>query len=357
MTIYVTFVMLVLFLCIMDYQSTHGYIDENGKRIRRNRLYMLLVTICFLFVGGFRYYVGSDFGAYYKLKGTLTECITKLISFDEPGIVFLSYICRNIWDEGIFVIFVENALIFFLVLRGLKAHRVKDYTMPLLLYIFYGGWLFSLNGVRQAIAISIIFAFSNKNESYFLLKNIVVIFVAFLFHKSAIFMLPVIFLANRKITFVQIVGLIVFSLLLPAMGEYAMNYMGVSYTTDLYMTNDINPYRIAVAFAPILLVGVLYLSRHFDFFNQFYFVTNMVILNAIITLSTSGSAYLNRFSMYTSIYTILFLPKIKERLTLGSRKIFNSVVIMLYFVYFLFEVNNTGTCLPFQWSFSHFGEW
>lgn len=325
---------------------------------RKNIFYIFLILI-FLVVGGFRYRVGTDFMAYYTSYQTdLNDIIFKLITLDEPGIYAITFFCRRIWNEGIFVIFVENCIISLLIFRGIKTYGFENITVPLLMYMFYCGWAFSFNGIRQALAIAIIFAFSKQEKKTWLIKYIIVIFIAFLFHKSAIFMLPILVIAHRKIDFMQLILTCLAAILIPYFGEIGLQYMGLTMgSSDIYFTNDINPIRIVVAIVPLVLIVILYLEKQEKFFDRNYFITNMIIINAILTVTTSGSAYMNRFARFTSIYTMIFIPKFADRLTSKSKQIFLFVALGLYFIMFLVEIRSTGSLIPFQWSFSHFGEY
>ena len=325
---------------------------------RRNLFYIFLV-LTFLIVGGFRYKVGTDYGAYYRLYQTdLTDLLLRFRTLDEPGIYLITFLCRLVWNEGLFVIFIENAIVTFLVFKGIKSYKLTNITVPLLMYIFYCGWTFSFNGVRQAIAMSIIFAFSKQDGKRWVIKYIAIVFMAFLFHKSALFMFPILILAHTEISFRQFISIVIFTVLIPYLGEYAVQYMGLSITSaDVYFTNDINPIRVIVAFVPLVLVIFLYIKKQNVFFQKNYFIVNMIIMNAILTYVTANSAYMNRFARFTSMYIMIFIPYFADRLTVRSRRIFNVVSIGLYFVMFLIEIQNSGNLIPFQWCFGHFGEY
>lgn len=360
------YVIMPIIIVMLGFMESNQYsmiiskgVNEAYLPIKRRNLFYLLLIVLFLIVGGFRYKVGTDFGAYSSLyQVELYELINKFRTLDEPGIFLITFVCRYMWDEGLFVIFIENAIITLLVFKGIRSYGFKNITMTLLMYIFYCGWLFSFNGIRQAFAMAIIFAFSKKDEGKWIIRYIIVVFVAFLFHKSALFMAPILLIAHRKINIKQVVLIVFFASVIPTVGEVALNYMGLTMdSTDLYFTRDINPLRIAVAFAPLILLAFLYIKSQKVFFEENYFIINMVIMNAILTFMTANSAYMNRFARFTAMYIMIFMPKFADRLTAKSKILFNIVIISLYFILFLFEVKSSGNLLPFQWSFGHFGEY
>lgn len=363
MSVYYTTIFAVLILGILESQAAASdalNYDEYGCWYRRrNNFYVFALVAIFLFVGGCRYKVGADYMSYFVgWKMPLQTIINRFLTYNEPGIPLITLVCRNVWDEGAFVIFVENAIIVFLIFYGLKKSNIESYTIPLLLYIFFCGWLFSFNGIRQAMAASIVFAFSTKTDRRWLLKSIVVVLVAGLFHKSAVFMLPFLIISRRKIDFKQIIiiGFSVFAI--SYFGNFALEFMETTVdATNAYLNREINPIRVIVSFAPLSLILLSNGYRDDEFWKENSFVTNMTIINALITYMTANSAYMNRFSKFTVLYTMLFLPKYTGRWSMNSRRLLNTVIILLYFGYFLYEVNNSGTYLPFQWSFYHLGEY
>ena len=361
MTVYICTLLLVFVFGTLEYQKrkrkriTYGIVECRDTRKLKNG-YLFLIVAVFLFVGGFRFNVGTDFTAYAgsSYTETFAEIANRIIDLDEPIIFIITSICRAIWDEGVFVIFVENAITVLLVMKGIRDNETENYTLPLLLYVMYCGWTTSFNGVRQALAGALIFAFSKpKGGKLWILKYIVLCFVAFLVHKSAIFMLPVLILANRKIDFVQILIILGVCCTFPYLGEFALDFMNASLDSE-YAAHSVNIIRVLVALAPVLL-GLLSSS---EFKEDNRFLVNMALLNALITLTTRNSALMYRFSDYTVMYLMLFIPKCSRLFTKQSKGIYNLLVFVLFFVYFVFEIQTgNGNLSNFQWAFWHFGKY
>lgn len=356
MTVYIITLFLIAVFGSLEYNqrlaNTYYYEDGYTYQKKTNRFFIMIVLV-FLFVGGFRYRVGADFVSYYSgWTTTWSSLLNKFRTLDEPLIYLLTNVCRMIWDEGIFVIFVENAITVLLVLKGIRDWEYESWTMPLMMYVMYCGWTGSFNGVRQGLAGAIIFAFSKKGEKYWILKYVVVCFVAFLVHKSAIFMLPILILANRKIDFKQMLLIIGTAIILPYIGNYALAFMG-STLDDSYATHAVNILRVIVATVPVIFLVV----SSSTFRDENHFVINMAIINAIITVSTRQSALMYRFSDYTVMYMMLFVPKLADVFSEKSRNLFKVTAMILYFIYFATEVRSgNGHLNEFQWAFGHFGE-
>ena len=317
-----------------------------------------LLFFAFVFVGGFRYYVGTDFGGYYKLYNFKWDDI--LIAFkelDEPGLKFVSFIARNIWDDGVSVILLSTLIITFLVFRGISKFDDNNLTISLLMYIFVAGWTFSFNGVRQAFAASIIFAFARVSRNKWILKYILICCLAFLFHKSALMMIPILLLSHRRFDKKQIFLLISAAIIIPLFFDFAFDFMGTN-TVDAdaleYIEREINPIRVLVAFAPALLL--LFVENKEEYFEKNNFIVNMMLFHAILTLTTMKSAYLHRFTEYTSMFLMIYYPSVFRAISSKFKSFIIIVTLFLYFLYFRYELTNGVDNVVWQWSFSHFGE-
>jgi len=353
MTVYVVTLALVAILGSLEYNQrvADSFYEEGLVYRKKNNLYFYLIVAVFLFVGGFRYQVGADFYTYYA-GWTLTwpNLLIKFRTLDEPLIYLLTNVSRMIWNDGVFVIFVENAITVLLVFKGIRDWEYASWTMSLMMYILYCGWTGSFNGVRQALAGAIIFAFSKKANRNWILKYIAVCFIAFLMHKTAIFMLPILILANRKIDFRQIIIILGTAVAMPYIGSYALNFIGGSLDTH-YASHAVNTLRILVSFVPVFLI--VFSNKKFRENNSF--LINMAIINALITFSTRNSALMYRFADYTVMYLMLLIPKLSDIFSENSRKIFNIATIALFFIFFATEIQSgNGNLNNFQWAFNHF---
>lgn len=338
---------------------TQTSLSEGEVKYKNNYgIFYFILFAVFVFVGGFRYYVGTDFGGYYKMYVfSWTEIVEAFKTLDEPGLKLLSYLARLIWNDGISVIFFSNLITTLLVFRGISKFDNNDITIMLLIYIFFAGWTFSFNGVRQALAASVIFAFVKVGEKSWILKYTVLCFIAFLFHKSALMMLPILILSRRKFDKQQVIVLLFSAFIIPLFFDFAFSFMGTDSTNEealLYIDKQINPIRVVVSFAPIILL--FFVQDKKDYFGKNSFAVNLIIYNAILTFTTMNSAYLNRFTYYTKMFLIIYFPSVLKSMRKDYRIAATIAIVVLYFLYFRYELTNGVGNVIWQWSFSHFGE-
>ena len=358
MKVYILTLFLVYILSVLEYQKRteeNRLTVKSYTGVKMSKIYLLAIVFIFLFVGGFRFRVGSDYIAYASSYiASIAEIKQKFLTWNEPVIFIITDLCRQVWNEGIFVIFIENAITVLLVFKGIKTYETKAYTMPLCLYILYCGWTSSFNGVRQGLAIAFIFAFSKRSEGkWWFLKYIVVVIIASLIHKSALFMLPILWLANRKVDVKQGIYILIIACAMPIFGNYALEFMNTSLDTE-YAAHSVNVLRVLVAIVP----AVLSMCCEKKFREENNFIVNMAIINALITITTRNSALMYRFSDFTNIYLMILIPKCEVAFTENSRRIYKCIVILLFFIYFWYEVNSgNGNLNNFQWAFGNFGRY
>lgn len=341
-TYYITILLVIIFGLIAD-SHVYCYEDEGNKiRYGIQKRYIIPLFFIFLIVGGFRFYVGTDFHTYYTgFQASWDEIKVLFKTLDEPLTWTVTYLSRKICNVNQFVIFVENAIIVFCLFKGFREHDADEYLMPLLLYMFYGGWLMSFNAVRQAIAVTLVFAFSKKDGKYWLIKYVVIVAIAFLFHKSALFMLPILIIANRKNDVFQVFGIIAMVFIVNKFGGSFYSYMGATETlVGTYSTQRLNILRVLVSLVPVLLITFAYVAKETEFIDDNRFLVNLTLINAILVLLTKNSAYMNRMTYYTVIYSIILIPKLRRVFPQNFWQLYNIITCVLFMVFFRFEVGS-----------------
>lgn len=152
---------------------------------------VLLFSIAF----GLRYGVGIDFYAYLK---SFSASYEELESYYEPGLVCIIKLCRNFGlgsNTFFFLLAFIQILFLYLSFRDNIAPAVFLPSSLIFTGIAMAGYM---NNIRQTIALCIFaFAVHYISNRRFLLY-ILFIALAFLFHKSAVILLPLYFIWAKK---------------------------------------------------------------------------------------------------------------------------------------------------------------
>ncbi len=355
-TYYIT-IALVTILTILaeryDYfyenQLSAGYVEHT--KVTKN-LY-ILAALVLIVVGGFRYGIGTDFFAYY-LTGpqSLSGVFEALIHLDEPGIKLIYWIVQRFTSDRIVPMLVFQLITVGLMLRTIYKSTDKLF-LTVLLFIFMGCWHGSFNGVRQFLAGAIVFSGLPYIRDKKFWKYALVVLIAFLFHRSAIIMIVPYFFMHNKISFRNVLFLIIGTLVVLFSYDGLVWFTEVILQSDLsrsgsYLTSAVSILRIAVAVAPAIFYLVLYSRQEKDENTTFYI--NMTIVHAVVMVMASQSAMLARVGIYTTPFVALAIPELNKGFERKSRIIINGVILLLYGAFFLYEVYNADSLSPFVWA-------
>ncbi|MEE8097172.1 EpsG family protein [Acinetobacter baumannii] len=318
-----------------------------------SRIIFILTIILVYFLVGFRFEVGVDRDDYlllYQYIGSLS--LKDALFYTDPGYAFLNYVGNYFNYKDMLFVNSICALIFVYAFYKFSS-KFKFFWMPLFVSYTYLIVVVSMNYIRQSVSISLILL-----ALYFLLNNkpykfIFLLFLAFLFHKTAIIfvvLLPVIYFKNwklRKLIFgTYILASIIFI-------TYIL-YSAATNDASIYVSgNDVSSsgavFRVLFHFVPVALY--LYFR---DFFKEQY-RSNIYILDYMVVLvvycfclAFIFSTLSDRFNLYLSFFDILIYTKIFEILSLKAR-IFLNIYLFLFFTCTFYIWLNFGSWADYGW--------
>lgn len=250
MTIYIPMIILTVFLA--DIQERIRY---RGRKISILLITLLPPTL----VAAFRYNNGADYPMYFQLFTRLGNG-SKIAGIEgkklEVGFEYIVRLCQLVTRNQWFTFGAISFIISFLIFKECL-NDSDDYRLSVLFYFVTGVYFDAYNGLRQYIAVSICFYamkyILNKDAKRYFLA----VLIAFLFHKSALFFVPVYFLQYLKFDFkkaITIVGLTVLS----GSGLFAILKFIIKYTPyAFYFTlNSVELNEIVASQSSILFFGV-----------------------------------------------------------------------------------------------------
>ena len=321
---------------------------------RPDPVFAFAAAAVLIIVAGLRYRVGTDYMAYYRTRVNDWKTVWNyLIQFREPGIRLLSRLCTMISDDGAVLIFISSVII--IGIYSLMVYRYSPmYLVSILLFVFLGDWTGSFNGIRQYLAAAIVFA-----GHRFILKRrfvpyLLTVLLAMLFHRTAAVMILPYFLFARKPDTTQFVilaaGAVIIRLSYAVIVDLIELYKGsIINWSDAYMTREVNPWRIAVSFIPVMLFFSTCDRKHMNKTQEFYI--NSLFFHAFAMLAGMGSAYFGRIGIHTGAmacigYGYLFnmIPRSKHR---------NAVImvaLLVFLAYWIYSLQS-GSLRNFRWIF------
>lgn len=225
-----------------------------------------------------------------------------------------------------------------------------DFLLAVFFYFSTGTYFITMNGIRQFVATGIVllatkYLFSPKKTDF--IKFMAFIIVAYFFHTSAIFLIPVYFVCRRKAwspsTFMIIIGgvaaLIFVSLFLPS-------FLGMleegsfSQYTDGWFTQGTeggtNILRVGFHSIPMVLSAVYYkdLKKHGPVVD---ILVNLSVVHFAIFLIAFYNWIFARFAFYTYTYMAILLSLIFSTVMKKPDKTPVKVVLYIAFMFFFFR--------------------
>jgi transmembrane protein EpsG len=327
-----------------------------------NKLILGVIAFTVLFfISTVRDGVGSDFDTYKAFYQTPTEgdqmefLYTWIVQFFKlfnfPSVAFFG-----------FAAFVTLALFF----DGIRKHG-DFFFLSVLLFVEIGLYTTSFNIVRHFIALGIIFDFGLDQIKKRNLKGyLLVVLIASLFHLSALFCLPLYFIAFRKLsTFYSILGVILaFALnsgfLIDEVTAFMVlflpgKYAGYVQYLPTYIHQLDEPFFLKILnnIDKVIICIILFINRkklmainpaNLILINLFYF-------NLVFALFSRGIGPLQRLGFYFQIFSILAIPLLVNLGKSPIQRILIAVGIgVAYFAYFIAIIlsKNVGEIIPYQ---------
>lgn len=315
--------------------------------------FLVLTSVLLIVTGGLRYYVGTDYGAYYRgieiYGGRFKEAVA---NFDEPGLSIIALLIGRFTSDGAYFIFTCAAITYSLIL--ITQYRNSDnFVFVTLLFLFVGNWHGAFNGVRQYLAAAIVFAGHRLILNKKFWKYALVVFIAFCVHRSAIIMIIPYFLYRNRITFRNVALLLIGTYIVARNYDTIFSIVGLLKDSEMsigdqeYYGTVVNIFRVLVALAPAIVCFILYYSKDISSENSFYI--NALLVNAAAMIATSNSAYLARLGIYTNMVTPLALSKLLKFKNYSVELAVKFGVVFFYAIYWYIEVSGSGSLNNFHW--------
>lgn len=241
-----------------------------------------------IFFIGFRHEIGGDWTAYLNhFENFDTSSIFSIFNSWDIGYAFFEYI-SSVFGFGIYgvntlcAIFFTLSFLYFIKIFNLKLSRALLIAFPYLIMVVAMGYS------RQGVAIGFAMVFFALLYQRKLLKSLVFLLLATLFHKTAIVSIIVLFLNRRFINFKTIVISIPFVvlyvyILLPRLQGLYINY----FLQEMQSSGAIVRIFINIVASFILIVfakryKTIFGERDFEFWKPFIYISIVVFLFAIL---------------------------------------------------------------------------
>ena len=321
------------------------------KHNRACKSLFFISAMVLILVAGLRYYVGTDFGGYYRRYGKYAdELWDRLTTLDEPGYAIVSSIARLILDDGWMAIFLSSLIITGLILL-IAFKRSDTLFLTLSFYIFLGCWHGSFNGTRQYLATAFVFGGLPFLLERKFIKYSIMIFLAFLCHRSAIIMILLYFIVYREINFKNLIITILVTWVVSIAYEYLFTISSLilddeaSYTE--FTLQSVNTIRIVVYTLPAAFFW-LFLSRQ-EMTKLDTFMGNTLTVFSALAIITMQSSFLQRIILYLTPFQALAIPHMFKMIKGKTQQFASGFAFMLYAAFWLYDISVRSNMIPYRW--------
>jgi len=276
----------------------------------------------------------------------------------EPGFVFVSFLIKkaNLSVTIYLLIFAILTLLLFF-----QFYKNKLELLPwAIFFAFSTGYVFfMMNGLRQALAVPLVALSLKYVTDRKLIKFLLLILFASLFHYSALLMLPIYFVNYvSKIKYQVWIILFVLSIfispfayiehlagvlsLLPK--DYVHYFLKLNLKASKFSMGFL--FHLGISFLVLYFASQLPLNKYYKNILSLYFV-GVVLMNL-----TWQSAVLLRFSVYFTFFQIPMLSYIMYELEKKNKLLPIVLIAFLFFVSFSYKIMASDSgCSPYYLSF------
>ncbi len=292
---------------------------------------------------------------------SLIKSIKDILVYDQELLYsLLNYVVSRFTHDYHWICFFSEFITMIFIVMGFYYFRDKiSLSLSILVYLFFW-YAHFINIVRQGIALSICFFalryVIEKKPIYFF----IFVAIAFMFHSSAIFSIPIYFIAvilNKKYSNLKI--LFLFVLLLAGMRIFPILFVWIKNTLPfirvISVRNEINEtttigfslnqtvYRLPVLFATTICYHCL--NKKYNIYKYLYM---MLLVDIVVVQLNSILFFAYRIGLYYNYASLIAIPLLPHAFK-KENKIWVYTLILLFaiawWIYFT-VLNHYGFVRP-----------
>ncbi len=347
MQVYWSFLAMALIgIIICNYHPR--YVEVNGKYEARVKIqYALMLFGVVIFFCGLRsgiadtpVYISGFQNAPSNILSLNLDEVTRDKGYAVLEVLFKQFISKDFHAWLLVLATISGISIMYILYR-----YSIDFGMSFFLFIASTQFTWLVNGMRQFVAVCLIFSaftflLDRKWWKYFL-----VVLLASTIHGTAIIMIPIYFVAQwRSFSLKMIMASVVVAIAGINIGRFEFLFENTQY--DGYLDNVLtstgtNDIRFLVAMVPVLIAFLgrkIIISENNKVIN---ICVNMACINAAVQFAAIfvGAIYIGRIAAYFNVYNMITLPwLINKCFTKNSVTLMKMTCIGMYCIYFYYQM-------------------
>lgn len=357
MTVYFLTIAIVLVFCGLaqnqDYYHNGQISIDRIEHTSSTSWFFAISSIWLIVIAGTRYNVGTDFGAYYRnYEKFVTNLWVKFTHLNEPGFGVIAKIATTFHNTGTTVILLTSFITIGLAMRTI--YKFTDCLQEaVLMYLFLGCWHESFNAVRQCLAIAVVFFGYKYIREGNLKKYVFLVFLGFLFHKSAVIMIAFYYFVRKKVDFRNIVVLVIGTVIILFSYDFLFRVQTEVFNDGIiqysYVTTAVNILRVIVNVLPAIFFLIFRDSAKNEETDIYM---DSLLLHAAFSVASSNSTYIARITMFTAPFACIAIPELFKSISPEIRRFIKPVFYVLFCAFWLYDIsiNSSLNSFTFIWN-------
>jgi len=335
-------IFILVFLLSLFVKSKKGKLNKKENDV--SLIMTLIIVLLLSLLSGLRSSIG-DTGYYLYSYKYIIPNTSEIISAKDWGYILMQRILLYFkFNSQMYLILIALITIFSIILT-LKKYSVS-FSTSLFIFICSGIYISTMNGMRQYLVASIVFAATTliiKNKP---ILYIILIIILSTIHSSVLIMIPVYFIVKKRawsksivvFTFIFLTIFVLFNSLFKYFSVVlsSTQYEGYVNTFGSEDYAGVNILRILVALVPVTLSFILRNKIKSTEWNIYDLCTNFSLLNFFMILLGSYNWIFARIAIYFDFYNLLLIPLLLWNIDKKNRMLL-LFILMVCYVLFLRE--------------------
>jgi len=319
--------------------------------LTKNSQGLVYSVICIFIFLAIRFDFGNDYMAYferfYEINLNSTFLLTNFtVKGNEVGWIFLNYLFKPLgffWMQ----IFLAGFSCFILYRFIKKYVPQKYYWLAIFIYIFQPYHMLVLSSaMRQAVAVSLFLLATDYLIQKKPIRYILIILFGTLFHTTALFLLPLVFLSFVKIKpkgiYIFLISVIPFSLIyftdsiFQLTSQFILLYFEDVYSNHLKL--DISSVKVGLGFT---LNTIIYIILFYNLKNTKVpwqvLIFNIIVLSFLFVPLSLSIPLVSRINFYFTPFLMIGYPLALKNMKKQSYKLIFVALIMISTIYQYFN--------------------
>jgi len=315
-----------------------------------------------VFIATIRYETGTDYLGYLSVYQNIVSIFSPSLIFSyyqEPLNVILYYLSYLLFGSEIGMFFIYSLLTMLFIICGINKYKF-NMSITFALFIFYMTFYHLMyNGMRQMLAVSIIFFAYYYVINKKFIKYASFVLIASLFHKSAFLCLFLYFISPKNkngISQLKSISYYLFIIstpvVVPLIAICIPNisaYLGVY---EKYALSDGQKHlNFLLYILPMIIFLIIYRKKLTCQNYKYEFYVKLMFLQIPIQYLGYYVSYVDRLSVYLSISQIVLIPVIIRLISNNKEKYFVTCGLILWYLFYyivMFIVLKSNGVYPYN---------